>query len=215
VDDTRAAIGFLREQGVVDRFILFGSCFGARTALATAASTPEVIAVALVSCPVRDFEMGHQTAVLAAERRSVWTYLRKGLHPKNLGQLTKRESRAAYRRHARAKVRSMVRGGRRRRPEEKSSDGVSPRYLAELGQLRDRATPMLLVYGSDEYIYDDFQRAQRRGALGDLLGSPDARVATTVLEGSVHGFTSVELQDAVRELTVGWARRTVDPHVVP
>jgi acetyl esterase/lipase len=159
----------------------------------------------LISCPVRDFEMGHQTAVLAAERRSIWAYARKGLHPSTLRQLTNRESRGAYRRHARAKLRSMR--AKRSRAEGDGSAGVSAKFLSELRSLVERDTPLLLVYGSEEYIYDDFQRAQQRG-VETLLDAPNGRTTVTVLEGSVHGFTSVALQDAVRELTVDWTRRT-------
>jgi hypothetical protein len=66
---------------------------------------------------------------------------------------------------------------------------------------------MYLIYGNEEYLYDDFQRAQR-GALGDLLASMDARATTTVLDGAVHAFTNVKLQDDVRDLIVDWTRRT-------
>jgi pimeloyl-ACP methyl ester carboxylesterase len=133
VEDARAAMGFLRLQGI-ERIVLVGSCFGARTALAAAMASPDVIAVALVSCPVRDFEMGQQAAILAAERRSAWAYLAKGLHPKTLLQLTRREIRSTYWRHAKAKARHMR---RRRSPEaaEKAVTGVSPGFLAGVRDL--------------------------------------------------------------------------------
>ena len=206
VEDTEAAIRFLRLQGI-DRIIIIGSCFGARTALATAASSPEVIAVALVSCPVRDFEMGQQTAVLAAERRSVWAYLARGLRPHSLRQLTKREVRSTYWRHAKAKVRHIRASRSPGDPGGRNHAGVSARFLGQIQDLAARAAPVYLIYGNEEYLYDDFQRAQR-GALGDLLASMEARATITVLDGAVHAFTNVKLQDAVRDLIVAWTRRT-------
>lgn len=206
VDDTRAAIRFLRLQGV-ERFVLVGSCFGARTALAVASSAPEVVAVALISPPVRDFEMGQHQSVLAAERRSVWAYVAKALHPRSLARMTKREWRATYLRHARAKLRTMDRGTRTPAAEGSrrgGTTGVSDRFLAEIRALADRSAPILLVYGSDEHLYHDFQRA-RRGELGELLAA-DPHVTETVLEGSIHGFTNVDLQDAVLDVVVDWVR---------
>jgi pimeloyl-ACP methyl ester carboxylesterase len=208
VDDARAAIRFLRLQGV-ERFILVGSCFGSRTALAVAASAPQVFAVALISPPVRDFEMGQHQSVLAAERRSVWAYVAKGLHPRSLGRLTKREWRKTYLRHARAKLRTMDRGTRTAvaaGSRQGGETGVSGRFLADIRALAERRAPILLIYGSDEHLYDDFQRA-RRGELGDLLAA-DPHVTETVLDGSVHGFTNVGLQDAVLDVIVDWVRRT-------
>ena len=208
VEDTQAAMRFLRLQGI-ERCLLVGSCFGARTALAVAASTPDVVALALISTPLHGLEMGQQGSVLAAERHSVWAYLAKGLRPRTLGRLTKHEWRATYLRYGRAKLRTMRRGTRT--PVAAGSQGggttgVSRRFLAEIRALADRSAPILLVYGSDEHQYDDFRRA-RRGELGDLLAA-NPHVTETVLDGSVHGFTNVDLQDTLLNVVVEWARRT-------
>jgi pimeloyl-ACP methyl ester carboxylesterase len=205
IDDASAAMSILRLQGV-EHFVLVGSCFGSRTALAVAAAFPEVIAVAMVSCPVRDFEMGQHTSVLAAERRSIWAYVAKGLHPRMLGRLTKRSWRATYRRHAMAKLRTMVPGKRSSERGTQGITGVSDRFLGDMRDLVERKVPMLLIYGDDEYLFDDFQRAHH-GELGDLLASAGDRVTMRVLEGSVHGFTRVDVQDAVLSVIVEWLRR--------
>ena len=57
VDDLRAAVDWLRTQGCSD-FVLMGTCFGARTALAGAPSIPGVRGCALYPPPIRDFAPG-------------------------------------------------------------------------------------------------------------------------------------------------------------
>ncbi len=51
VDEVEAAMDWLGARGV-RRFVLAGSCFGAMTALATAAARADVCGVALLSCPI-------------------------------------------------------------------------------------------------------------------------------------------------------------------
>jgi len=201
VADTVAAIAFLEMQGV-DRIVLVGSCFGARTAVSAATLHPNVVALALISPPVRDFEMGQHASVLAAERRSLWAYLAKGLHPRSLARLTSRQWRSTYRRHAGAKWRQITRKTADR-PSEADDDGrlVSRRFLEELRELVDRGVELLLVYGSEEYLYEDFEQA-RRGRLGRLLERSGA--AIEVLPGSVHGFTRLAAQDDVLASVMSW-----------
>jgi pimeloyl-ACP methyl ester carboxylesterase len=201
VADTEAAISLLEAQGV-DRIVLVGSCFGARTAASAAVLHPDVVALALISPPVRDFEMGQHSSVLAAERRSVWAYLAKGLHPRSLARLTSRQWRSTYRRHAGAKWRQITRK-KADRPNDTDDDGrlVSRRFLQELRDLVDRGAELLLLYGSDEYLYEDFEQA-RAGRLGRVLERSGATIE--VLPGSVHGFTRLAAQDDVLASVMRW-----------
>jgi pimeloyl-ACP methyl ester carboxylesterase len=206
VRDVEAAMSFMRLQGV-ERFVLVGSCFGARTALAAAAEFSEVAGIAMISCPVRDFEMGQPHSVLAAERRSIWRYLARSLHPVWLRRLTTRQGRATYMRFGKAKLRSIFRrlsshesGG------ERDVSRVSPRYLDQLRSVIGRGLPILLIYGDDEYLYEDFLRAQD-SELGTMLNEASEYITKDVLEGSVHGFTRVKVQEEVHDRVRAWLSR--------
>jgi hypothetical protein len=69
--------------------------------------------------------------------------------------------------------------------------------------------PLLLLYGTKDEEYADFDRA-RRGRLGEILErSPSIAVIT--LEGQVHGFTRVDSQEPTMDAIVDWITRVADP----
>ena len=71
VADTRAAVGWATDEGL--RSVLIGNCFGARTALATAARVPGAVAGLVLSVPpVHDFEV-----VRRLDRRPLRHFLKR------------------------------------------------------------------------------------------------------------------------------------------
>jgi pimeloyl-ACP methyl ester carboxylesterase len=208
-EDVTGAIEWIRGQGV-ERILLIGSCFGARTALAAAVSDDRLAGLILVSVPPRDFEMGERLTSRFSTELSVWQYLRRGLRARHLRGLFDSQRRAAYVRHARAKGRTLF--GRFRRASgaidrsRPDPSRISPVFVEKVGSLVDRGVPILFIYGQDEDFYEEFGRATDAG-LGTKLDGAGSLVALETLPGTVHGFTRLTVQDQVADLVTRWAGR--------
>jgi alpha/beta superfamily hydrolase len=207
VADVQGAMRWIERQGVTSS-VLLGSCFGARTALATAAQTEGVRAVILISMPVRDHAMGTRASNDAALRWSIWTYLRRALSVRVIKGLFDRRHREVYRRYARAKFRQI--GSRLRRSGTQAARGrpgdldpVSPHVLSALDSLVDRRVPILFLFGTMEGHQKEFDRATD-GALGEILQRAGSLIDVELLRGRVHGFRDAGLQDAVVDAVAGW-----------
>lgn len=208
VEDVRAAVEHLRRIGV-ERIVLLGStCFGSRTALATAEELDAVEEVVALATPLRDFGMGERHAMNAAARRSLGRYLIEAMRPRTLRGLFDRRSRRAYVKHARAKLRVIV--GRfshlvpRSKPQRVRS-AVSPHFLRPLERLVQRRVPVLFVYGSDEDYYQEWLVASSNELAG-ILERAGSLIQVVTVPGRIHGLPRVTVQDAVVELILDWAR---------
>lgn len=191
--DLQGAIGCLRQRGI-ERLVLIGSCFGARTVLAVASETAGVVGTLLIAPPVRDFEMGERIATQLAERSTWWGLVRRAARPQTVRKMLDAENRRAYSRIAKEKLRRIVRSTK---PDDDGTAryGVSPRFLAEMEGLVDRRVPISVIFGEADDLFGDFDRA-RTGPLGELMTRAGAACELTVVPGKLHGFTSVTSQDA-------------------
>jgi pimeloyl-ACP methyl ester carboxylesterase len=203
VADVEGAVTWLRGRGV-NRFILLGVCFGARTALSTAPRVAGLQGLILISPPVRDIQMGTRHSTRAARDWSSWQYLRRGIRPEALRGLTRRKRRGQYAKFARAKWQALV--TRRRAPSEwQSTYVVSGKFLDPLDRIVEKRAPVLFLFGEDEDLFQDFRRAQE-GPLGRILERADDLVRLEILPGRVHGFTRLETQDRVQERVLAWCQ---------
>jgi pimeloyl-ACP methyl ester carboxylesterase len=83
---------------------------------------------------------------------------------------------------------------------------VSRGFLDPLAQLAERGVPILIVYGTADVEYRDYQRACAEG-LDPMLGTwPTVSVQT--LEGQVHAFTRVASQAPTRHAIAEWVEAT-------
>ncbi len=205
VEDLLRAVDVLRSAGA-RRVILIGSCFGARTILAAADRVPELVGAMLISTPVRDFQMGDNTPDRYARDLSVPQLLGRALRSHVWRNLFAPETPQAFLRSRRLITRTaalklvrLVRGpggdGRAR--------GVSDQFRAGLAHLLARRTPLFFLYGREESFYEEFERA-RRGELRDLLTGHESAVAVEIVEGVVHGFTTLAVQEQVMAQALSW-----------
>ncbi|MFZ1218817.1 MAG: alpha/beta hydrolase [Chthoniobacterales bacterium] len=200
VRDAQAAMDWLEGLGL-NRFVLVGSCFGARTAL-SAAQHRGVVAVALVSPPIRDFEMGERSVIRLTSELSLPAYVRRAVQPRILRGLIHGQGRR-YRKIAWERLRKV--GGFRSHLQAESWRSryeVSRNFLEPLSILTQRKTPLLFIFGSDDDLLEEFDRAfpSHTG-----LGLREAEnVAVVELPGEVHGFKSIAVQDAVVECLSSW-----------
>jgi pimeloyl-ACP methyl ester carboxylesterase len=206
VHDLEGAIGFLRTHDI-DRFVLVGSCFGARTAMAAGHRVDGVEAVVLLAPPLRDFALSERKT----DGWSVRDYLSALLRPQRLVGGSENVSVRRYLRFLRSGGRVVVRRLRRRLL---GSDGelawVSPHFLNGIASLVDRRIPTLILYGTEDESYPDFLQA-KAGRLGRLLARAGSRVRTQVVEGQVHGFTQAQAQSTIVETVGAWISQ-VAPH---
>jgi pimeloyl-ACP methyl ester carboxylesterase len=193
VADARAALDWAAQRDL--RPVLVGNCFGARTALATAAKFPGAVAGLVLSVPpVFDFEV-----VRRRDRRPL-RHFAKRLRPSHvLAVLRSRTRRRALGRTGRGLVDIA---GRKVRP--RSGDGpewVSRRFLAHLDAVVDQGIPTLFVFGEEDRYYEDFQHA-------GILDRAGLQASVAVVPGRVHGLTSVATQDAALDAIDAWAAAT-------
>jgi len=207
VEDLVGAVDVLRSAGV-RRIILIGSCFGARTILAAADRVPELAGAMLISTPVRDFQMGDNVPDQYARDLSVPELLGKALRSHVWRNLFAPGTPQAFLRSRRLitrtavlKLARLLRGPR----GDGRARGVSDRFRAGLVHLHARRTPLLFLYGQEENFYEEFERA-RRGELRDLLTGPEGTVTVEIVEGVVHGFTTLAVQEQVMARGLSWVQ---------
>jgi pimeloyl-ACP methyl ester carboxylesterase len=195
VDDGMAIVNAVIAEPGVERVVIVGSCFGARTALAVADRHDAVSGVVASALPIADHEKK------AASDATVGELMKRGFGSRGLGGLFMAGRRQRYIRILKNKARSMLRiggGGRSANPTPWVADVV----VRGLRSLAARGGRALLVYGSADHFYTHFQEAQA-GPLGILAMSPAITVDVSI-DGRLHGYPSVAVQDAFVERTIRW-----------
>ncbi|MFN2489695.1 MAG: alpha/beta fold hydrolase [Actinomycetota bacterium] len=204
LDDLMGAVDHVRAEGL-DRYIVSGSCFGARTALAAVGKLEGLTGLALMSPPLRDFGV--------SERKTRdWTlkdYLVCLVNPqKVLGGRDKRRG-LSYLRFVKLATVMVTKKVRRRLGGSRAQDApwLSDRnFLQPLASLVERGVPVLFIYGLEDDSYKDWLEA-RRGKLGKVLEAGEGLIEVKVIPGKVHGFATLGIQDDMLELVGDWASR--------
>jgi dienelactone hydrolase len=192
-------VRWLASEHGLDRIVLMATCFGARTALATAPAIPGLEAVALFPVPVRDLELGERFSSYPL----TW-YLRRLFRARTFKRLLNARFRKAYRKLFKSKVRRVGQGLRSPGDEVGArAPEVSSLFLKHLKAVLGRRIPVYLLYGDADSDYEDFERA-RSGELGDIIREAGPQLKLEVIRGHVHGLTNIENQDRVIELLTSW-----------
>ncbi|MDH3500504.1 MAG: alpha/beta fold hydrolase [Acidimicrobiia bacterium] len=198
VGDGGAVIEALASEPRIERIYAVGSCFGARTALSLVPEYGVIAGVVLSALPISDPEKRQ------AVDKSVADFVKRGLGKKGLGGLFVAGRRDRYLRILKNKAASLVRrGGAKGNPTPWVADSV----VRGLRVLAGRGGRALLVYGSDDAFYAHFNEAQA-GPLGILAGSPAIDVDGSI-PGRLHGYPSVEVQQAFVARASAWLRAAV------
>jgi pimeloyl-ACP methyl ester carboxylesterase len=203
LSDLGGAVAWLADEGV-DRYVIVGSCFGARTALSAGPDLPGLSGLLLLAPPLRDFALSESKT----EGWGVMDYVKAGLRPRRLLGRDEPLTPRRYARFAASGGRLLIRQARERVPGGSGElSWVSRRFLVPLGRLAERGVPILIVFGSKDAEYRDFERARAQGFEPMLQSWPTVSVET--LEGQVHAFTRVASQAPTRQLIMRWIDRTV------
>jgi alpha/beta superfamily hydrolase len=201
VDDVLGAVRWVEEHGVRE-FILVGTtCFGSRTALASAIEIERLRGLALFATPIRDFLDAKDPEATPAA-----TYAKSLLSARKLRGLLDRERRRRYFWIVRTKARfAWKRLGNSRSPARRAEpDGMSGNFYGPLATLAGRQTPVLLAYGVDDDFYADFRAARDKPRLTQLFDEPGSTVAVKTLPGSIHGLRRIADQENVLALAEEW-----------
>jgi pimeloyl-ACP methyl ester carboxylesterase len=204
-EDLDAAIHCLRDRGI-ERFVLIGGCFGARTALACAPTVPGLEAIVLLSSlPVRDKEKDEVGTIPLMPDRTLWGYVRRIVRPHVIRGLLRGDQRRTYARVAQAAWRTRS----TRRELERQNTGphwVSTGLVTSLEAVLRRGIPVLILCGTADPGFKDFERALS-GRLGEILRRAESLVDIEVLQGRVASFADASLHNSVIDLTAAWLVR--------
>ena len=203
VEDVTAAIRWLEARGL-DRFVLLGQCFGARSLLAATPFIKNLHGMAMVSTPILDYNTHAELAVAHRAHLPTKKFLRKAFSASVLRKIFASRHRKRYASMLKVKLRKSV-GGARAAAEERAS----PQYLEYISKLIDRGVPTLLAFGTEE-LAGDFDRA-KAGELGKILARGRSVVQEHRFDHWAHGFPSLAVQDETVALVEDWLARVVAP----
>ncbi len=205
VADLEGAVRWLDGLGL-SRVVLVGSCFGARTALAAVDRLGAIAGLVLMSTPLGDYAVGEGGPTRMAQDGGFTSYALSGIRRGAVGRLRDAEYRRRYaeiiQTWGSAKMRSLA-GRLSGTARAGEADGVSPHFLRHLEAAVRRRLPMLLLYGTAEEFYQEFGRALP-GIVGRLLDRAGPLVTVRTIEGTVHGFPALAIQDAVMDEITSW-----------
>jgi pimeloyl-ACP methyl ester carboxylesterase len=191
VVDTRAAMDRLAADGI-GRFVLFGLCSGAATALARAAVDERVVGLVLLDPPA------YPTA--RAQARKLATRMRR----LGTARAVLKWGAATLARRVRARIAAARTPVQHEDEETSGGRGMPPvtEYRAQLGALLDRGVAILAVFS---------------GGLGERYNAPDqmfelfpelrGRIDVAYFPAANHTFTELQARSELTAKVCAWMER--------
>ena len=208
VDDLVAAVRCLEAHRQVSHLILVGTCLGARAILSAGEHLPQMSGAVLLSTPLRGRRLEEAAANNFADTLTVGGYLRWAARSRVMKRLLDPSWRLRYWRIAKVKmerIASVPPLWGRRRAELGSPAWLSRKFLDPVRSLPQRGVRLLMLYGSDDEYYPDFKQALQY-ELGEIVRTAGDRLEVEVISGTLHGFTTLEMQQAAIARTCEWIR---------
>jgi len=206
VDDLIAAHEWLGTTQGIDRIVVVGSCFGARTALAAAPSMGGLEALLLFAVPIRDAQFSESALEGLVERWSLRRGLHLARHPRMLAGLLDARRRRMIRRYMGRALRKRLRSAGGNDAEDLS--WVSPNLLDDLESVVNAGIPTTLAYGAGDKYYRDLKKAMH-GRLGRAIDRGAIEVKT-ISPHAIHSWDRVEVQESAEDALREWALRYRD-----
>lgn len=210
LEQTVAAAQALEAQGV-GAYVLAGSCFGARSALAAAVRLERTVGVVMIAPPIGDADSSEGSMVShLGSGMKLRTYVGRGLVQVLRGIFRERLLRK-YARRAKVGISLAFRAARARRPRLRRSGPqdawISQDFTSSVSALTARGVPLLLVYGNDDPHFTHFRHASKHGVLADVLLGTDDLIEVRTIPGQVEGFATIQAQQEVLDIVEDWVVR--------
>jgi len=195
-DDALAVIRHLRERLGERRFVLYGSCFDARTALSAFAGEADAIeGLFFMSAPVMEME----DLVRADADRKHWTHLLRALRRPDNWRTLRNPERWRHMGTVLGRI-----AGRTLRTAVREPLPLSASFLQHFDALVRSRARALFFYGREDPEYLTFREVEQR-IWPRLPEEARRRLAIEVWEGQVHdGILEVRRQREILERTVSW-----------
>lgn len=212
-DQGEAAAGALEQAGI-ERYVLVGNCFGARSALAVAPRLRGVQGIVLIVPPVGNMQSGEGSMVShLGSGLSLRSFAWQGVRQVSRGMFRQRLFRK-YLRKAIMGIRLAFRAGRARIRKRFRRDStwvwLSQQFVAALDHLVERRIPTLVIYGESDPHLAHFRRAASSGPLADVVTRAGDLFEVTTVGGEIEGFATLEAQEAVLDIVHRWVLRRAD-----
>lgn len=211
--EVEGALAWLRDHGH-RRFVLVGTCGGARMALEAARHEAGVVGVALLLPPMRDSEPWRRYDTLPARH-----LVKRLLQPKHLAAIRNKGRRRMYLARARSDILAALPGKLRRRDVGANGTGhggtggtgtvdragtgrtghfrwIGPDALHGFEELVGAGKPVLMYFGDEDNDYRDWQEAVK-GPVGPVLDRAGALVRIEVLEGRYYDRPSASVAPGI------------------
>lgn len=196
-DDVRAAIDWLREQGI-ESVVLVGWCFGARLGLMCAPRMPEVKGLVALSLLLVESE-----GVVLDDHTNP-PILKRAFNRKTLRRLLHKQYRGIYWRVLRGHLRRLASKFANLIPFVNVTDRWSSKgFVRDMRALNAAGLPLVTVFGKDEPFYTYFQEA-RAGVLGKLLSQAGEKARVELLGNDMKRLVQLEDQELLVESLPGY-----------
>lgn len=206
--DVLAVVNWTLEQPGVERVVLAGTCFGARSQIEAASAIDPLAGVIGIPTPVRDVGRGEHFASYPLR----W-FLRRLL----TSGPWKKVFRLRRWRQFRKLLTKKWRRYRRLTPAEVSAENTldfSSRLLGQLTELSDRDVPVVLAYGRQDVLWEDVQRGLQ-GELGALCRHSETIIVEQFTDTKIHGLINLEAQQLVADRVERFLLDVVNRHGEP
>ena len=198
-DDVEACVRRLHDLGLT-RVALVGECFGARTVLACR-DLAGLEAVALIGIPLRDAKKVAGTTRPVVRHRSLVGYAVRALRPRILRELLDPRLR---RRYLVAAHNALTAKPYRAMSASSGVPGwVSATVLHDLDDLTVRGIPVLLVNGTSDPGFEDFNRAQQ-GTFGEILRRSANIVSVVTVDGRIAACADASALEPAIDVIGEW-----------
>lgn len=200
-EDAVAVLRHLRTEFGETRFLLYGICFDARTALSVLMDEAAAVeGVLFVAAPVLELD---QLVQADAERKG-WRHLvtRALFNPENWSGLLRAER---WRHMGLVLGRLLQRRGGGGEDAGGPALPLSPSFVTHFQAFARSQARILFLYGTEDAEYETFKVAERT-LLSRLEPAVSRRVEIDRMPGRVHGYLEVARQREVLERCLAWFR---------
>jgi pimeloyl-ACP methyl ester carboxylesterase len=202
VADALGAAQVLRAEGA-GRIVIYGECFGARTAIEAAEQMPDLEAMYLVTLVLRDGALSEQQGQRLVAQLPTSEFVKRLGKLRHIGDAKRRK---LYVTIVRNKVRHVLRSARYRSEGSKLAPWVSPQVVKCLDDLGKRGIPVHLVYGTS---YWDPHKFDFEAVADELRPLRHDSTDHEIIDEMIAGYRTLHIQDRLVPLVGDWFDQVV------